>query len=109
MPQFATVSLVQSVAAGAPAHSRAVSLQVSMLERCWIDTSLRVLLLLVSIELEVAYPRLLVLQRHVEQLLQTLDIVLVPLRLPLWISSNSSSRTKWVSRSERTCSSCAPL
>ena len=60
----------------------------SVPERCWIDTSLGVLLQLVSIKLETAYPWLLVLQRHVEQLLRILDIVLVPLCLPLWNSTS---------------------
>ena len=88
MPRVATVSLVQSVAAGVPGHSLAVSPEGSVPERCWIDTSLGVLLQLVSIELEIVYPWLfLVLQRHVEQLLRIPDTVLVPLRLPLWISS----------------------
>ena len=61
----------------------------SSLERCWIDTSLGVLLQLVSIELEIIYPWLFVLQWRVEQLLRILDIVLVLLRLPPWTSSLS--------------------
>ena len=56
VPPVATVSLVQYVAAGVPVHSLVVSLRGSVLERCWIDTSLGVLLLLVSIELEIVYP-----------------------------------------------------
>ena len=54
--------------------------------RQWIDISLGVLPLLVSIELEIVYPWFLVFQWHVAQLLRTLDIAFVPLRLPLWIS-----------------------
>ena len=50
-PLAATVSLAQGVAAGVPTHSLVVSLQGSVPERCWIDTSLGVLLQLVSIEL----------------------------------------------------------
>ena len=67
---------MQYVAAGVPAHSLAVSPQGSVLEWCWIDASLGVLLQLVSIELGIVYPWLLVLQWHVEQLLRILDIVL---------------------------------
>ena len=58
----------------------AVSPRGSVPERCWIDASLRVLLQLVSIELELVYPRLLFFQWHVVQPLRFLDIVLVPLR-----------------------------
>ena len=79
MPLIAAVSLVQCVAAGVQVHSLVVSLRGSVLERCWIDTSLGVLPQLVSIELEIVYPWLLVLQWHVEQLLWILDIALVPL------------------------------
>ena len=82
-----TVSLAQYAAAGVPARSLVVLLRGSVPERCWIDASLGVLPLVVSIELEIACPWLLVLQWHVEQLLWILDIALVPLRLLLWISS----------------------
>ena len=56
VPLVATVSFVQCVAAGVPVRSLVVSLRGSVPERCWIDASLGVLLELVSIELEIAYP-----------------------------------------------------
>ena len=77
----------QYVGAGVPVRSFVVALRGPVPERCWIYTSLRVLLQLVSIELEIAYPGFLVLQRFVVLLLRILDIVLVPLRRPPWISS----------------------
>ena len=52
VPPLATVSLAQYVAAGVPVRSLVVSLRGPVLERCRIDASLGVLLLLVSIELE---------------------------------------------------------
>ena len=53
VPPVATVSLVPYVAAGVPAHSVVVVLRGSVLECCWIDASLGVLLQLVSFELEI--------------------------------------------------------
>ena len=50
------------------------------LERCWIDTSLGVLLLLVSIEFDIVYPWLLESRSHVVQLGHFLDIA------PSWVS-----------------------
>ena len=56
MPQAVAVSLVQCNVAG---DSRAASLLEFVPERCWIYTSLGVLLRLVSIELAIVYPWLL--------------------------------------------------
>ena len=81
-----SLSLVHYFSVGIPVRSFAVSPQGSVPERCWIYTSLGVLPLLVSMELEIVYQWFLVLQWHVEQLLRIFDIVFVPFRLPLWIS-----------------------
>ena len=80
MPPIAIVSHSQYVAAGVPVHSLVVALRGSVLERCWIHTSLGVLLQLVSIKLEIVCLWLLVFQWHVVLLLRILDTVLVPLR-----------------------------
>ena len=52
MPQAVAVSLVQCKVSGVPADSLATWLLEFVPERCWMYTSLGVLLRLVSIELE---------------------------------------------------------
>ena len=58
VPQ-ACLSLVQYRAVGVPVVSPAAWMRGTELERCWIDASLGVLLLLVSIEFDIVYPWLL--------------------------------------------------
>ena len=89
MPRVVAVSLAQYFSAGVPARSRAVLLLEIVLERCWIYTNLGVLLQLVSIKFEAAYPWFFVFRWHGVQFLRLLSKVLVPLRLPLWISTLS--------------------
>ena len=59
MPQAGAVSLVQYRAVGVPVVSPATWIRGTELERCWIDTSLGVLLLLVTIKFDIVYPWLL--------------------------------------------------
>ena len=59
MPQVVAVSLVQYKAVGVPVVSHVTWMQETEFERCWIYTSLGVLLLLVSIEFDIVYPWLL--------------------------------------------------
>ena len=59
MPLAGAVPPVQYRAVGVPVASSATWVRGTELERCWIDTSLGVLLLLVSIELDIVYPWLL--------------------------------------------------
>ena len=86
MPQVVAVFLVQYYrAAGVLIESLAAWLPEFELERCWIYTSLGVLLQLVSIELEIVYAWLLVILWHVARLEH--GKALVRLRSPLCISS----------------------
>ena len=59
VPLVGAVSLVQYRAVGVPVVSHVTWMQETELERCWIYTSLGVLLLQVSIELDIVYPWLL--------------------------------------------------
>ena len=93
VPQVATVSLVQYRAAGVPLESLAAWLPEfaldSRLERCWIYTSLGVLIQLVSIEFEFVYPWFLALLWHVMQPVHFFGKALVRFRSPVWIPSHS--------------------